>query len=166
VGVDPDTGLPQVSLHQFDVVDADGNPVNDKPLHPRAAGRLLAERLAEAGREKGAEMESNQDAQVVEQKVRWRKIGGGSFRMRDGRIIKPNQEFMAFPHEIPQAFRDVVKPIEPLPEEPPLEVATGGYEVRSVGPGWYAVFDVSGKRVNDKGLRQAEAQALLEELQG
>lgn len=41
-------------------------------------------------------------------KLRWIKRGGGSFRMGDGRIIKPNQKFLAALEEIPAGFRDVV----------------------------------------------------------
>lgn len=45
------------------------------------------------------------------EKVRFQKLGGGSFRL-PGRIIKPNQFFWAYPEEIPQAFRDSVKPVD------------------------------------------------------
>ena len=40
--------------------------------------------------------------------VKWKKIGGGSFLMEDGRRIKPNQVFMATEDQIPQGFRKMV----------------------------------------------------------
>lgn len=41
-------------------------------------------------------------------KPAWRKKGGGSFRLFDGSIIKPNQRFNAYEEEIPEAFLDTV----------------------------------------------------------
>lgn len=168
-GVDPLTGLPQVSLHEFDVVDAQGNPVNNEPLHPRAAGRLLSMKLAEPRPQEDDMAGSNQEEDKG-QRIKWRKIGGGSFRMltRGGKtvVIKPNQVFEAYPDEVPQAFRDVVVPVNPMPMEGPLDIRPGGYEIKSTGPGWYGVFDHNGKKVNEKGLRREDAQAMLKQLVG
>jgi hypothetical protein len=97
-------------------------------------------------------------------KIKWKKLGGGSFRMASGRIIKPNQIFEAAPEEIPMGFRDVVVPVDTIPEPPALEVVPGGYRVMSRGPGWYDVVDAHGKVVNEGALRQADAQKLLEDL--
>lgn len=97
-------------------------------------------------------------------KIKWKKLGGGSFRMASGRIIKQNQVFEATEAEIPKGFRDVIVPVDPIPEPPALEVVPGGYQVRSRGPGWYDVVDAQGKVVNEGALRQADAQKLLEDL--
>lgn len=102
-------------------------------------------------------------------RIRWRKTGGGSFRMKNGKIIKPNQVFLAHPDDIPEAFRDVIVSVDgdlvEKPEEAPLKSATG-FEVRKrSNSSWYDVVEpVSGKPINEKALRQAEAEALLAEL--
>ena len=172
-GIDPETGLPQVSLHEFDVVDAGGNAVNDGPLHPRAAARLLARKNSERAEVDMANQDSDTPVQNTQEEkpIQWVKTGGGALRITLGgqrRIIKENQRFMARPGEIPVVFRDVIKPVDPklLTEEQPLGVVTGGYHIKSTGPGWYAVFDINGKRVNEKALRVEQARAMLEDLQG
>jgi hypothetical protein len=100
----------------------------------------------------------------MSKKLRWKLLSKKSFRMGNGRIIKLNQVFEATEAEIPKAFRDVVVPVAPLPEPPALEVISGGYQVRSRGPGWYDVVNAQGKVVNENALRQADAQELLERL--
>jgi hypothetical protein len=55
-------------------------------------------------------MERKKVAVVIEEDtsvLRWRKIGG-SLRLANGKIIKPNQVFLAKESEIPKAFRDTV----------------------------------------------------------
>ena len=47
--------------------------------------------------------------------ILWKKVGGGSFRM-PGKIIKPGQKFRARPDQIPAGFRDVVIPLEKIPD--------------------------------------------------
>lgn len=126
-------------------------------------------------------------------KIKWHKQGGGSFRMRDGRIIKPNQKFEAYPEDIPDGFRDVVVPLEPLPEDEPLQSATE-FELQQAEPpasldedqegqaqyeiqpqqyekqerdatGWFDVVDSEGNHVNDKALREDEADELIKDRQ-
>jgi hypothetical protein len=86
-------------------------------------------------------------------KIWWIKKGGGSFRMKS-RVIKPNQKFQAFPHEIPQGFRDNVIPLEKYEEveetfkAPPLAYTAKKREKSN----WYDVFDGQGKKVNEKAL--------------
>ena len=101
-----------------------------------------------------------------EQRKRWKKIGGGSFRMANGKIIKQNQIFEAAEADIPRAFRDVVVPYDQPAEETPLPVVQTGYQVISRGPGWYDVIDGQGKRVNEQALRQDAAKKLVENLSG
>jgi SAM-dependent methyltransferase len=45
--------------------------------------------------------------------LRWRKVGGGSIRLRNGTLAKPNQIFVARQEEIPEGFRDAVKLLGP-----------------------------------------------------
>jgi len=40
------------------------------------------------------------------------KNGGGTFRLANGKIVKPGEKFNAHPNEIPQAFRDQVIALE------------------------------------------------------
>jgi len=51
--------------------------------------------------------------------IRFKKTGGGSLRW-NGRIIKPNEIFMARPEEVPFGFRNVVVPLDPIPEDSPI----------------------------------------------
>ena len=102
-----------------------------------------------------------------EGKVKWRKIGGGTFRMSKNRIIKQNQTFMARPDEIPMQFRDVVVPVEPLLPEKALRVVSQKYEVKSdKSPGWYNVFDGNGKQLNERRMKQDAAAILVASLEG
>ncbi len=97
---------------------------------------------------------------------RWRKIGGGNYRMANGRIIKTNQVFRAAESDLPKAFRHLLVPLDGLPKDTPLDVSSGKYEVRAAGTGWYDVIDTQGKVVNEKSLRQADAEKLIQDLSG
>jgi len=113
--------------------------------------------------------------------IKWRKIGGGSLRFIRGKIIKPNEIFLACPEEIPVAFRKQIIPLEDISETPipvrkkvfvaqekvvpvvaPEEKA---YTLQKRAFGWWDVINVvSGKAINEKGLREDMAQKLTEEL--
>jgi len=156
------SGLPRVNLGQYDVVRGiDGKTMNDSPLSARAAERLLSKlpRVDESSPNK-----ENVRFVMANQNIKWKKIGRGTFRTRSGKIIKPGQMFEASPEEIPEGFRDVIVPAEPLPEEIQIEVIPPSYEVKSVAPGWYDVIDSQGKVVNEKRLRYPEAEALVRRL--
>jgi len=88
--------------------------------------------------------------------------------MRDGSHIKPNQTFLAFPHEIPEAFRDLIKPVNKADlEEPPvvLESVTK-FAVKERAPGWFDVIEENtGKVLNQSALRKDEAEKLAQELE-
>lgn len=113
-----------------------------------------------------------------EKVIEWIKTGGGSFRMADGRIIKPNQKFMAKPSQIPTAFRDTVVPVDAtilagieqaVEEEVQVAVAAatvpGKYEVRERGKGWYDVVDAEiNKVMNTEALRAEDAEKLRRSL--
>lgn len=102
----------------------------------------------------------------VEKEIWWRKTGGGSHRMkRNGKrvIIKPGQKFKARPSEIPEAFRDIIIPLENLPEEAPVKIEEKEIEIVHKGSGWYNVV-MNGKIMNEKALRPEEAEELAKNL--
>lgn len=124
------------------------------------------------------------------EQVKWKKIGGGSFRMANGRLIKPNQVFMATEEEIPQGFRHLILQVsEPLPQpkskqvqlkleavqiqetesqkvEETLADAENIYKMAPRGTGWWNVVNtVSGKVLNEKALRHTDALQLIQSLQ-
>ena len=138
-------------------------------------------------------------------KVKWRKIGGGNFRLGK-KIIKPNEVFSASPDEIPQMFMKFLVQLEQAPDEPiivrtkkkfdvkPVEVENWDapvkafqaevdemlerstpvlpespmdYQIEAVTPGWFNVVNVTtGKTVNEKKLRKADAEKVMMELNG
>lgn len=65
----------------------------------------------------------------MSEESRWKKTGGGSFRLKSGKIVKPNESFRAKAEDIPKAFRDILIPLDGLPEERPLESKTA-FEIR------------------------------------
>ena len=114
-------------------------------------------------------MERKKQKSVTEDQegvVRWKKIGGGSFRTRQGKIIKQNQTFFAHPDDIPKAFRDTVIPLEAPLDGPdtPLTSKAPGYSIVVKNAGWYNVVSSTGKVMNEKGLRRDAAEEYLEAL--
>lgn len=95
--------------------------------------------------------------------ARWKKTGGGSFRMASGKIIKPNQVFWAREEDIPQGFRDVIIPLTEIPQDDVGPVSKE-YTLKHRGAGWYDIEDGTGKVLNEKALRVKEAEAMLEAL--
>lgn len=93
-----------------------------------------------------------------------------------GRIIKPGQRgWRAWPEEIPEGFRDLVQPMDgqdvPSPatteqeEVAKMESTEPTYEKRPKGGGWYDIYRVdTGKKMNEKSVREDEADDLLEQL--
>lgn len=95
--------------------------------------------------------------------IKWKSLSS-TFRMRRNgklKIIKPNEVFSAYEHEIPRSFRDVVVPLEDLPAEQPLEVVASGYQLRHKGAGRYDILDAQGKAVNEAPLSKEEAQTMI-----
>jgi len=105
--------------------------------------------------------------ELTNEKIQWKKIGGGSLRL-NGRIIKPGQIFDAKPSDIPTGFRDVVVPLEPIREkaEPPIEVIKVEYTLKQRGksPLWFDIVDSNDKVLNEKALKKAEAEQLIVDL--
>lgn len=105
--------------------------------------------------------------------IRWKKIGGGSFRMASGKIIKPGQVFTAREDEIPTAFRNVVVPLDvtlvsPVEAEPEVvKVAKAEYTVvsRKSSKSWFDVVNAEGKVLNEKALKKEQAEELVKTLQ-
>lgn len=111
--------------------------------------------------------------------IQWRKIGGGSLRYIRGRIIKPNEIFTARPEEVPLVFRKQVVALEDIPETvvEPVQPFTARRresssdieevykaQERSSSGWWDVVNTVSGKIINEKGLREKAARELVKEL--
>lgn len=119
----------------------------------------------------GGEIEKHKPNKVIEEEkeIRWRKTGGGSFRLgpeRNHKIIKQNQVFSAKPSEIPVGFRDTIKPVDKLLEEEgtPVKSATH-YKIKKVEDNLYDVVNAaSGKPMNQKPFDLEKANSLLEAL--
>jgi hypothetical protein len=99
--------------------------------------------------------------------IMWKKVGGGSLRL-NGKIIKPGQTFRAHPDVIPNAFKDLIIPLESIPkkDEPPLVVAKTVYNMQPRGKS-KSLFDVvnkDGKVLNEKALTKEVAQKLIDDL--
>ncbi len=107
-----------------------------------------------------------------EKKLRWKKIGGGSFRMgksSGGRLIKPGQTFTAYDHDIPMGFRDTIILLDPASEkeaEVPVVVEKPEYTVKHRSGGYYNILDSNGKVMNEEAIKGKEdAEKFIEDLQ-
>jgi hypothetical protein len=103
-------------------------------------------------------------------KVQYRKIYGGSLTF-NGKRIKQNQTFWAFPYEIPTAFHDTVVRVDGIvvpegKEFEKVEPKPAEFTVKQRGTSsWYDVLDAKENRMNgEKALRRTEALALIDEL--
>ena len=107
--------------------------------------------------------------------LKWKKQGGGPLHINIGgrvQIIKPGQEFMAKEEEIPVTFRDVIVPVNPVVaakkkqevEEKAAEAAKPKYFLKEKGGNWWDVVNADGKVQNEKSLRKADAEKLIEDL--
>jgi hypothetical protein len=110
-------------------------------------------------------------AEKATEKIRYRKVGGGSLRLSIGgqnRIIKPNEVFSAFPNEIPQAFKDTCIPLDSLPKveeaKPQPVKTTFSLKPRGKSKSLFDVVDSLGKVINDKPLPKAIAEQLVSDL--
>ncbi len=107
----------------------------------------------------------------MERQLKWKKIGGGTFRLARGKIIKPNQIFSASKDEIPNAFKDSVILLDKniqiddakIIKEESNDVEK--YKLHSKGGGWYDILNATGKVINEKNLRKDDAEALLKNLE-
>jgi len=112
---------------------------------------------------------------MEEKKYRWKKLGGGSLRLK-GQIIKPGQIFTASEKEIPPAFRNQVQSLDGLPSVtnkviPSIVAVKTTYIMKPSEKGkiqphgnsktWFDVVDLDGKILNEKGLSKDDAANLL-----
>lgn len=105
-------------------------------------------------------------------RINYEKIGGGSMRLAkiDGkpghRIIKQGQKFRARPDEIPEAFRDLVRPLEKEPVEPePVPVSSTYTRKRRGNSNWYDIVDDDGMKLNEKALTGQQALDFIADLE-
>lgn len=103
----------------------------------------------------------------MSKKIKWKKVAGTLYLSSQKKTIDARQgpkTFYAYPEEIPETFRDTVIPQEPLDPDS-ITKSESKFEVQHKGAGWYNVVEItSGKPVNDKSLRQAQAEQLLKEV--
>jgi hypothetical protein len=103
---------------------------------------------------------------------KWRKTGRGSFRMANGKIIKPNQVFSAKESEIPEGFRNLVIRIDTGTEETPvLGIKVPAFEVQPITPAVQKILDdfnaetdavLDQIEVEGSGAKPTEAQQTVE----
>ena len=109
------------------------------------------------------------DIVTGDEKIWWKKVGGGSFQL-NGKMIKPNQQFKASLNEIPKAFRDVVIPMQSVPEtieETPMPGTKATYILEPTKrKGFYNVVqEATGKKMNEKVLNKETADQLIKDLE-
>lgn len=98
----------------------------------------------------------------LKSKCKWKNLSG-TFRLSDGRIIKPNEIFYTdTKDEVPLAFLDSIKLLEG--EEIFEPVKTNTYSLVENEVGLFDVVDKNGKVVTENPLSEEEAQELLESL--
>jgi hypothetical protein len=112
---------------------------------------------------------------LQDDRIWWKKIGGGSARLRIGGVkvmIKPNQKFQATVDEIPKTQRDVIIPLEEIKGDDPvtgkiLKAPLPKYSVepRGKSKSLFDVVDSKGKILNDKPLPKAIAEQLKTDLE-
>lgn len=113
---------------------------------------------------------------VQEQKIKWHnRVGNFYLRSADGkklgRHILPGKRFMAFPSEIPKAFRDTVRPVNDLVDDDEGTATSVEQDefkiVKSKEPGLVDVINArTKKKLNDQPLKKEEAEAVVAQMQG
>lgn len=92
----------------------------------------------------------------------WRKKEGATFRLGNGKKVKPNEVFRAYPSEIPPAFRDLFELLEG--DENAVErviTAPSKFVIGVREDGLFDVVDPDGKCINDVPLGKEDAEKLL-----
>lgn len=92
---------------------------------------------------------------------------GGAFYNKNGKRILHGATFMAAPDEVPTAFHDVIKPVDPsaVVVEQPIKAVKPNFSLQRRGSTEFVdVLDSGGKRVNEKDLTAQEAKQVLEML--
>lgn len=104
--------------------------------------------------------------------ILWKKLSG-TIRLPDRRLIRAGQTFWAHPEDIPMPFRDTIVPVTgevPDGGRKPVEkvhVVKSTYKkVRRGDSNWWNIVDNQGKQINEKALREDQADEYLKSLQG
>lgn len=105
--------------------------------------------------------------------------GRGTFRLKSGKKIKPNEQFLAYEYDIPEVHRDLIHKLdgseytrltaEEQEQEEEAERETvnqGGYykKQRENAAGWFDVYDPQGNTVNESAAREDDADKWVESL--
>lgn len=102
------------------------------------------------------------------QELVYRKTGGGSFWFK-GKRIKQNQTFKAFPHEIPDGFKDLIKRVDGESHEAvteQLNALASKYNLKQrSNTSWYDVVDGNDNVMNENAMRRVDALNLIKELE-
>lgn len=106
---------------------------------------------------------------IQDGKVEFVKQGKGMLRLKNGKVVKSGERFFAYPEDIPEAFRDTIKPVDveqqkTFEEHGVVESAVDNYSLKEVGGGWFDVVDAQDKTVNEKRLRKDDAEELVAQL--
>lgn len=111
------------------------------------------------------EVEEKMEPKVVVMppaKCVWRKSNDTSIRLLNGRKVKPNEVFEAYPEDIPVAFKDMFTLLEgdaTIVER--VQVEPSKFKLGTREDGLFDVVDESGKAINDEPLEEVDAQRLL-----
>jgi len=103
--------------------------------------------------------------------IRWKKVGGGSFRLNRNTIIKPNQVFEAREDEIPKAFRDVIIRLDGIPTSKNIDIEKvkerkNKYKTEETSrAGYVHIVDNNGKKISEKPLKKDDAKKLISDLE-
>jgi len=107
----------------------------------------------------------------VETRLRWKKTGGGSLTWKN-RYVKPGEIILAYPEELPKAFMDTlvcldkeelgkVSAIKKKETHTP-EIL---YTLKGEEESWWVV-NKTGKALNEEPLTKAQAEELLNAMNG
>ncbi len=92
----------------------------------------------------------------------WRKSNDTSVRLLNGRKVKPNEVFEAYPEDIPVGFRDMFTLLEgDATIVDRIQVEPAKFKLGTREDGLFDVVDESGKAINDEPLEEVDAQRLL-----
>ena len=102
------------------------------------------------------------DGVAATKKIRWLNKGG-PFRSPSGTIINHGKTFFAEPFEIPESFRDVIVPVDPIVDASVVEAVLPGYTTVLVDAdaNTFNILDGRGKIVNESPLSAEDAEAFL-----
>jgi len=109
-----------------------------------------------------------------EGKLLWRKTAG-TFRLPDRRIIRAGDTFWASLEEIPVSFRDTIVAVD----QGEYDIVTGAVPAEKIEAvkltytkqkreegNWWDILDGQGKIINEKALREDQADDYLKSLLG